>query len=297
MIGMHDHSHHPTTENIKLAFALNLGFTLFEIAGGLWTNSLAILSDAVHDLGDSIALGSAWYLENLSHKKSDEKYSYGYRRFSLLGAVITTLVLVTGSLFILSEAIPRLLSPESVHEEGMLVFALIGIVVNGIAALRLRKDSSINSQTVAWHLIEDILGWVAVLIVSIVLMFQDLPILDPILSILITLYILFNVLKNLKKTIVIFLQAVPEEGSIESFNQQVLQIEGVTGVHHTHIWSLDGEHNVISTHIVVRSDSSREDILAIKNAIKQLIDKQNYYHSTVEIEYAGETCRMDEKPV
>lgn len=293
---MHDHNHHHhhhSTDNIKLAFFLNFGFTILEIIGGILTNSLAIIADAIHDLGDTFALGSAWYLENVSRKKGDEKYSYGYRRFSLLGAVITTLVLITGSLFVLSEAIPRLLNPESVHAEGMLIFAIIGIAVNGYAAFRLHKDSSINSQTVAWHLIEDILGWVAVLIVSIVLMFKDIPILDPILSILITLYILYNVLKNLKKTVTIFLQAVPEETSIAAFNAQISELENVVDVHHTHVWSMDGEHNVLSTHIVVKDNLAQSEILALKETVHQLINQLNVYHSTVEIEYASEICRME----
>ncbi len=292
---MHDHTdHHHTTGNIKLAFFLNLGFTIFEIIGGIWTNSLAIVADAVHDLGDTLALGSAWYLENLSHKKGDKKYSYGYRRFSLLGAVITTLILIIGSLFVLSVAIPRLFEPESVHAEGMFMFAIIGIVVNGVAALRLKKDSSINSQAIAWHFIEDVLGWVAVLIVSIILLFKDIPILDPILSILITLYILFNVVKNLKKTVSIFLQAVPDETNIESFNQQIKTIQGVLDVHHTHVWSMDGEKNVLSTHVVIDDNTSQENILRIKEAIRHMVKEINIYHSTVEIEYISETCRIDD---
>lgn len=291
---MHDHEHHHhSSSNIKLAFFLNLGFTILELIGGLWTNSLAIIADAIHDLGDSFALGFAWYLENLSHKKGDEKYSYGYRRFSLLGAVITTAILIIGSLFILTEAIPRLLNPESVHAEGMFLFALIGIAVNGYAALRLHRDSSINSQTVAWHLIEDVLGWVAVLIVSIVLIFQDIPILDPILSILITLYILFNVIKNLKKTVSIFLQAVPEETSIIDFNHQIKNIDGVIDVHHTHVWSMDGTDNVLTAHVTVSDDISREDTLSIKEEIRKIVNQFGFYHSTVEIEYQSEKCRID----
>lgn len=289
----HNHHHHHSSDNIKLAFFLNLGFTILELFGGLWTNSLAIIADAIHDLGDSFALGFAWYLENISHKKGDEKYSYGYRRFSLLGAVITTLILITGSLFVLSEAIPRLLNPESVHAEGMLLFALIGIAVNGYAAFRLQKDGSINSQTVAWHLIEDVLGWVAVLIVSLVLMVKEIPILDPILSILITLYIVFNVVKNLKKTVSIFLQAVPEKTSIKEFNNLVMKISGVDGVHNTHVWSMDGEHNVLTTHVLVGDNISQSEVLAIKEQIRQLVQQFEFYHSTVEIEYAGEGCRID----
>ncbi|MEJ2447304.1 MAG: cation diffusion facilitator family transporter, partial [Anaerolineales bacterium] len=177
----HDHTH-THTENIRVAFFLNLGFTLFEVIGGLYTNSLAILSDALHDLGDSFSLGMAWYLERHSHKESDVKYSYGYRRFSLLAALINTIVLIAGSIYILSEAIPRLLHPEHSNAGGMVVLAVVGIAVNGFAALRVRSEGSLNAQVISWHLLEVVLGWAAVLIVSISLLITDIHILDPILN-------------------------------------------------------------------------------------------------------------------
>ncbi len=130
--------HHHTTNNIKIAFLLNLSFTLLEIIGGLWTNSVAILSDALHDLGDTVALGLSWHLANVSQKKRDSQFSYGYKRFSLIGALISSIILLLGSVIILSEAIPRLFHPENVYVEGMILFAIFGVLVNGVAALRLR---------------------------------------------------------------------------------------------------------------------------------------------------------------
>ena len=188
-MGHHHHHHSHSSGNIKTAFFLNFGFTILEIIGGILTNSIAILSDALHDLGDSISLGIAWYLDNFSKKDSTSRYSYGYRRFSLLGALINSLVLIGGSLFILSEAIPRILNPEEAHAPGMIAFAILGVIVNGAAVLKLKDDKSMNAKVVAWHLMEDVLGWVAVLIVGITLLFVNLPVLDPILSILITLYV------------------------------------------------------------------------------------------------------------
>ncbi len=197
----HEGHHHHHTGNIKVAFWLNLTFCILEFAGGLFTNSVAILSDALHDLGDSFSLGLAWYFQKISQRKRDKLFSYGYKRFSLLGALINSMILLIGSVFIVREAIPRILHPETSNAQGMIIFALIGIAVNGAAVLRLKKGSSINERVISLHLIEDVLGWVAVLIAAVVMLFVDVPVLDPLLSLLITGYILYNVVKNLKQII------------------------------------------------------------------------------------------------
>ena len=290
MTHSHTHHHHQT-ENIRTAFFLNFGFTLFEIVGGIYTNSLAITSDALHDLGDSISLGMAWYLENHSQKESDQKYSYGYRRFSLLAALINTIILVVGSLYILTEAIPRLLHPEEANAGGMILLAIVGIAVNGAAVLRMRKGQSLNAQVVAWHLLEDVLGWAAVLIVSIVLLVTDLYILDPILSVLINLYIIYNVIGNLRKTLALFLQAVPDTHNLPDIEHRLAKISQVLSVHHTHIWSLDGENNVLSTHLVVEPDASKDDLMRIKSNVRAITSELSLAHSTVELEFE-EDCSM-----
>lgn len=289
----HSHTHtHQQTGNIRTAFFLNFGFTLIEIVGGIYTNSLAITSDALHDLGDSVSLGMAWYLEKHSQKASDQKYSYGYRRFSLLAALINTIILVAGSLYILSEAIPRLLNPAETKAEGMVLLAIVGIAVNGAAVLRVRKGNSLNAQVVAWHLLEDVLGWIAVLIVSVVLLFTDLYILDPILSILINLYVLYNVFGNLRKTISLFLQAVPDSHNLPDIEHRLAKVPQVLSVHHTHIWSLDGEDNVLSTHLVVDPDSSKDDLIRIKSDVRAITSELSLSHSTVELEFE-EDCSMN----
>lgn len=287
----HNHDHE-TTGNIRTAFFLNLAFTLIEIFGGLWTNSMAILSDAIHDLGDSVSLGLAWYLENYSKRQGDRRYSYGYRRFSLLGALINTTILIVGSVFILSEAIPRLFSPEPTNAPGMVIFALIGIIINGLAVLRLRGTESMNARVVALHLLEDVFGWVAVLVVSILLIFTDYYILDPILSILFTLFILYNVVRNLRKTIALFLQAVPENLDIEEIEGELRTLDMVQSIHHTHIWSLDGVHHVLSTHVVLHEDVSKDDLLCIREEIKFKLRQYDLSHSTIEIEFGEEDCMM-----
>ena len=289
----HNHSHsHQITKNIKLAFFLNLGFAILEIFGGLWTNSLAIISDAVHDLGDSLSLGLAWYLEKASDKKSDLIFSYGYRRLSLLAALINTLILLAGSLYVISEAIPRLINPEPINAKGMILFAILGIAINTLAILKVFNKNSFNARIVALHLLEDVFGWVAVLIVSIALIFTDFYILDPILSILIATYILYNALAKLKKTTALFLQAVPENIDIQKLEKSILSLAKVDSIHHTHVWSLDGEHHVLTTHVVVINDTTREDIKSIKNTIQTLGQNINLEHITVEIEYDNEHCYL-----
>ena len=282
-----------TSRNIRIVFILNLLFTAIEIIGGFWTNSMAILSDALHDLGDSFALGITLILDKLSHRVSDEKYSYGYQRFNLLAALINTIILVIGSIFIFSEAIPRLSHPEHSNAQGMVIFAIIGIVVNGAAALRLRGSKSQNTKIIAWHLLEDVLGWTAVLIVAFVLLFKDIHILDPLLSILITAYVLYNVLKNLKKTLSLFLQGVPEDIEIKKLEENILNQPWVKSVHHTHIWSLDGENHVLTTHVVVFKHTTRIQINQIKKSIMALISGQHFEHTTIEIEYEDENCNMN----
>jgi len=289
----HKHVHNRgTAANLRTAFFLNLAFTLLEVVGGLMTNSIAILSDAVHDLGDSISLGLAWQLDRVAQRDGDQQFSYGYRRFSLLGAVITTVVLIVGSIYILSEAIPRLLTPQQTNAKGMVLFALLGVAVNGFAALRLRGERTLNARVVALHLIEDVLGWVAVLVVSIVLLFTDFYILDPLLSILITIYILYNVLKNLKETLALFLQAVPENVDVTSIDERLNGMEHVCSTHHTHVWSLDGEHHVLTSHIVVDEDVTKEQVLCLRKEILELVRELAFAHSRIEIEFGDDDCAV-----
>jgi cobalt-zinc-cadmium efflux system protein len=287
----HDHTgHHHETGNIKVAFFLNLSFTIIEIIGGFWTNSMAILSDALHDLGDSLSLGVSWYLQNYSKKGPDYKFSFGYSRFSLLGALINSIVLLGGSILILSRAIPRIFNPEPVNAKGMIAFAVLGIFINGAAVLRLRKGKSLNEKVVTWHLLEDVLGWVVVLIGSIILNFKDLPIIDPLLSMGITIYILYNVVKNLKKVMNVFLQGVPEDISIEEIEKLVEEKTEALSIHHTHIWTIEGERNMLSTHVKIPNSYSSQNIINLKKNIRKLLSERNIEHVTIEMEYESEEC-------
>ena len=293
----HNHGHHHATGNIKVAFFLNLSFTIIELIGGFYTNSLAIMSDAVHDLGDSLSLGLSWYFQKVSNKKATTNFSYGFARFSLLGAIINSVVLTVGSIFIISEAIPRIISPEVSDAVGMMWFAILGIIVNGVAVLRLKRGTSINERVVALHLLEDVLGWVAVLIASIVMQFWDLPILDPILSLLIAAYVLFNVFKNIKESFIIILQGVPEKISTKEIETTLVALDEVEAMHDCHIWTLDGEFHVASLHVVLKdpSDNTPEKSKEIKKKIRKLLhDRFSLEHITLELETAEEDCDYKE---
>jgi len=287
------HTHNHQDENLKVAFFLNFGFAIIELVGGYLTNSIAIIADSLHDLGDSITLAISWRFEKLSHKEGDGKYSYGYRRFSLLSALIGAMVLIVGTVFIGLEAVQRVLRPEPVDARGMFFLSFLGIAANGFAAYRAGKGKNLNSQIIYWHLLEDALGWGAVMIVSVVLFFRDIYILDPLLSIVVSVFILFNVIKNLFKTINLFLQGVPDSIQIDKIEARVQTDENVEGVHHTHIWSLDGEHHVLTTHIVLSESSKKEDIRRIKDLVRGISEEFNISHSTIEFEYKDEDCSMN----
>ncbi|MES2732173.1 MAG: cation diffusion facilitator family transporter [Bacteroidota bacterium] len=292
----HHHHHDHGTGNLSFAFWLNTAFALLEIAGGLYTNSVAILSDALHDLGDSLSLGLAYYFHQKSHQKRDKHYSYGYRRFSLLGALINCMVLLVGSVIILQETIPRLFHPEAENPDakGMLVFALIGILVNGAAWFRLKKGTSVNERVISLHFIEDILGWVAVLIGSVVMLFIHLPILDPIMSLLIAGYILFNVFQNLKSSFRIILQGIPVGISELQVRQKILSVVGVQAVHDLHLWTMDGEYNVLTAHAVVGDNLTFPEIETIKQSVKAQLQGLPIQHVTIEIENKNSHCALEE---
>lgn len=286
------HAHSGPEKNIKTAFFLNLTFTIFEFVGGFYLNSLAIMADAVHDLGDTVSLGLSWFLNKSSQKEKTKTFSYGFKRLSVLSAFINCLVLITGSLYILSEAIPRLLKPEHFNAKGMLIFALFGILFNGLAAYRLKKGTRIDEKVVSWHLFEDVLGWFAVLIVSIISLVKDIHFLDPLLSILIAVYVLFNVVKNLKQAVSIFLEGTPGAVNLPAVESEICKIPRVQAVHDTHLWTLDGENHILTTHLILEKGTSNDNVVKIKCQVKKLLSEQSINHSTLEVEEEDEACAV-----
>ncbi|SDZ97592.1 cobalt-zinc-cadmium efflux system protein [Porphyromonadaceae bacterium KH3R12] len=287
----HDHHYgHTDVKNIRAAFFLNLSFTIIELVGGLITNSVAILSDAVHDLGDSFSLGLSWYFQKVAKRPRTKEYTYGYKRFSLLGAVINSVVLLVGSILILTHAIPRLFNPQHPDVKGMLLLAVLGVIINGMAVLRLRKGSSINERVVSLHLLEDVLGWLAVLVGAGIMYFVDAPFIDPLLSILISLYILYNVYRNIRQSLRIILQGSPSHLDMEEVKRSLLGIGEVQDVHDLHAWSVDGEYNVMTVHVVLRSALPMEAQHRLKLEIRDKLLSMGVQHCTIEFEVVDEEC-------
>jgi cobalt-zinc-cadmium efflux system protein len=290
----HNHSHHDhahgdeAQKNIVTAFVLNLLFAVIELVGGLCTNSVAILSDALHDFGDSVSLGVAWALQKKSNQGRDTKFSYGYKRFSLLGSVFLSGVLLVSSIFIISEAVERLFDPQQVHARGMFWLAIAGIIINGVAVLRLKKGSTLNERAVLLHMMEDVLGWIAVLVASVVMMFVDLPILDPVLSLGITAWVLWNVWRNLRDTFRILLQATPEGIDTAELSAEIDSIDDVESIHDLHVWSQDGVTHVMTVHVVTSETITPEQSRELIEAIRAIGHRHKIDHVTVEIESSSD---------
>jgi len=289
----HNHQHDVSSNRIGVVFFLNFFFTIIEFIGGILTNSTAIMADAVHDLGDTLSIGLAWLLNKLSKKNANDNYTYGYHRFSLLGALINGVVLMAGSVWVLSESIPKLFTPEMPHAQGMFWLAILGVSVNGFAAWKISMGKTMNERILNWHLLEDVLGWVSVLIVSVLLLFFDWPILDPLLSIVFTLFILMNVFKNTRNTIKIFLQSSPDKNMLEDIRNRLNSLEHVKAIHYLHLWSLDGERNVLTAHLEIDQMISATQQKIIKQHISERLTDFSLAHTTIEFELPEETCRDD----
>jgi cobalt-zinc-cadmium efflux system protein len=290
----HNHNHHHANGNIKVAFFLNLSFTIIEIVGGIYTNSLAILSDAVHDLGDSLSLGLSWYFENLSKKGRTRTFTYGYRRFSLLGAIINSIVLIVGSIFILCMAIPQLINPEETNAKGMFLLAILGILVNGAAVFKMRKGDSINEKVVSLHLLEDVFGWATVLIGSIIMIFTEAPFIDPLLSIGISIFVLYNVYKNLRKSLLVILQGIPDDVNIDDIREKLKGFKTITDIHDCHVWSMDGNYNILTIHFVLDQDYKLSEQAQLKEQIRKVLKSESINHITIEFENQEENCELED---
>ena len=273
-----------TEKNILLAFILNLCFSIFELFGGIFTNSIAILSDSIHDIGDALSIGVSYFFEKKSKKRPDNKYTYGYIRYSVMGGLITSVILMVGSILVIYNAVGRIINPVEVNYNGMIIFAIFGVITNFVAAYLTREGDSINQKSVNLHMLEDVLGWIIVLIGSIIMNFTDITIIDPIMSICVAIFIIVNTMKNLKQIVDLFLEKTPQNIKIDELKKHLQGIEGVDDIHHIHIWSIDGYNNYATMHIVTKSD----DVKKIKEEIRKELDEYGVCHAILETE--DEAC-------
>ena len=277
-----------TDRNILLAFLLNLAFSIFEFVGGIFTGSVAIVSDAIHDIGDAASIGISYFLEKKSKKQPDEKYTYGSARFSVVGGVITTLILLFGSVAVIYNAVLRIITPTEINYDGMIIFAVVGVIVNLAAAFFTHGEGSFGQKAVNLHMLEDVLGWIVVLVGAVVMKFTDISLIDPIMSMGVALFILVNAVKNLSEVLSLFLEKTPEGVSIDEIREHVSEVEGVLGVHHIHVWSLDGRSNYATMHIVIDGEAH-----AVKDAVRAELRERGITHVTLETEAEGEHCHEE----
>jgi len=271
-------------KRILLAAFLNITFTILEIVGGLWTNSLAILSDALHDFGDSIALLVSWLFERGARRSPDTSRTFGYQRLSLFSALFSASILIGGSIAIIFQAIPKLFNPEPVDGFGMVGIAVIGVIFNGVGFFLLKKGESLNEKVLSWHLLEDVLGWAGILVSGVIIYFWKFYLLDPIMTIGLISFILYNVTKSFRETINILLQGVPKHINLEAVKKDVKAINGVMGIHDIHIWSLEGETDVLTAHVILDDETLKKQPEQTKQTIKETLKKHHIEHSTIEIE-------------
>ena len=272
-------------KTILIAFVLNLCFSVFEFLGSIFTGSVAIMSDAVHDIGDAASIGFSYFLEKKSRRQPDKSYTYGYARYSVLGGVITTFILLCGSAAVIINAIGRIITPTAINYGGMIIFGVIGVVVNFLAAYFTHGGESINQRAVNLHMLEDVLGWVVVLIGAVVMRFTDWALLDPIMSIGVAIFILINAIKNLKTVLDIFLEKTPNNISVDEIKEHICEIEGVIDAHHIHLRTLDG-HNLYATMHIVTDAEPHE----IKEKVREELSERGITHSTLELERSDEHC-------
>ena len=275
-----------TKHTVWLAFFLNLSYAIVEfIAGGIFGSS-AVLADSVHDLGDAIAIGVSAFLETISNREEDSHYTLGYKRFSLLGALVTAVILMTGSVLVILENITKLFHPQAVNDEGILWLGIIAVSVNVIASLVVRKGKTKNESILSLHFLEDTLGWMAVILMAIVLRFTDWYILDPLLSLVISIFILSKAIPRFWSTLKIFLDAVPEGVDIKQVKSELEQLDHVTSINQLNLWTMDGLEKNAIVHVCLKEIEQME---LCKESIRSKLKDCGFQNITIEVDADLET--------
>ena len=267
--------------SIWLAFFLNLSYAIVEfIAGGIFGSS-AVLADSVHDLGDAIAIGISAFLETISNREEDGQYTLGYKRFSLLGAILTAVILMIGSVLVILENITKIVHPQPVNEEGVLWLGIIAVSINVLASLVVRKGKTKNESILSLHFLEDTLGWLAVILMAIILRFTDWYILDPLLSLVISIFILTKVIPRFWSALKIFLDAVPEGVATGDLAKDLEALTNIKSVNQLSIWSMDGLENNALVHVCIKD---WEQMMETKEAVRQFLEERGVQNITIEVD-------------
>ena len=267
---------------------LNLGFSVFELLGGIVTGSVAIISDALHDFGDAVSIGVSFFLERKSRHKPDASHTYGYSRYSVLGAAITNLILLFGSCAVAYNAVMRIVHPVELHSDGMILMAMLGAAMNLAAAWFTHGGESLNEKAVNLHMLEDVLGWVVVLIGAIVIHLTNFTLIDPLMSIGVALFILVHAARGMGEVLDVFLEKTPRDVDPEEIEHHLRHIGSVLDVHHLHVWTLDGTSHCASVHVKAKDC----DTVMLKAMIRAEFAEHGISHVTIELEKEGESCRL-----
>ena len=266
---------------VWVAFFLNLTYAIVEfIAGGVF-GSNAVLADSVHDLGDAIAIGVSAFLETISNREEDNRYTLGYKRFSLLGALVTAIILMTGSVLVILENVTKILNPQPVNDEGILWLGIIAVSINVLASLVVGKGKTKNESILSLHFLEDTLGWLAVILMAIVLRFTNWYILDPLLSLVISFFILSKALPRFWSTLKIFLDAVPEGLDIEQVKNGLERLDNVASLNQLNLWTMDGLEKNAIVHLCLED---WEQMTETKNQVRQLLEERGIQNITIEVD-------------
>ena len=266
---------------VWLAFFLNLSYAIVEFIAGRVFGSSAVLADSVHDLGDAVAIGVSAVLETISNREEDSRYTLGYKRFSLLGALITAVILMTGSVFVILENITKLFHPQPVNDEGILWLGIIAVIINVLASLVVCKGKTKNESILSLHFLEDTLGWVAVILMAIILRFTDWYILDPLLSLVISFFILSKAIPRFWSTLKIFLDAVPEGVDIKKIKSDLEQLDHVASVNQLNLWTMDGLEKNAIVHVCLEHVKHME---VCKESIRDLLKDCGFQNVTIEVD-------------
>ncbi len=286
--------HHHESKNLGIVFMLNFGFSVLEFIGGMLTQSVALIADAIHDMGDALAIALAWIFAKVGEKKRSQTFSYGYKRFSLLSALIASTILLVGASVMFFMALNRLQNPVEVQSDLMIFFTIFGVLVNGYAVWKIKSGKTMNEKVISIHLLEDLLGWMAVLVGAIIIYFTNWYIIDPIMAIIISVWVFIQGLKNGIQTTHLFLQGIPENINVTDLTTTLEKIKNLKHLHDLHVWSLDGEKNIASCHIVVTETIFKmpKEIEKLKTKIRTIFQQHQIDHLTLEFESSTENCTL-----
>jgi len=294
MTHAHTHSHlneaaHQSTKRLSISLILTLAFVFIEAAAGIFSNSLALLTDAAHNLTDVIALGLSWFAIRITTRPANERKTYGYHRVGILVALINSTTLVVISLGIFYEAWHRFISPPEVQSSVLIGVGLIAVIINVVTAMLVRhgSESDLNLRSAFVHLMGDVLSTVGAVVAGVIIYFTGANWLDPLVSVLIGFLILYNAWEILRDAVDILLEAKPRDIDTGKLVEDVMSVDGVLGIHDLHIWSLTQNLRTMSAHVLT-DDMSIGQGADIQNQINEIVyHRYNIAHATLQLECVG----------